>query len=197
MFRKAVSILILVSLLVVCIPGDAEDYSWLDDLSINELRALDAEIHKRLPDESSEGQGEGEPSLETMVAYIKITDKSGNEQVFELGEVKKLADRNSVAFEANYLPSRNFNGAKIEMVGQISEIHGATDYDGHLMTSYITIGKLGKEQWIIDTSGYEELIGKLAVGEYIKVYGNLWSRFGSSFYVYKVNNSVVKLELVP
>ena len=37
------------------------DYSWLDDLTINQLRALDAEIHKRLPAETP-GEDTGETS---------------------------------------------------------------------------------------------------------------------------------------
>lgn len=31
-----------------------DDFSWLDDMSINQLKALDAEIHKRLPAETAD-----------------------------------------------------------------------------------------------------------------------------------------------
>ena len=197
MIKRLFSGIIAITILAVCFSALAEDYSWLDDLTINQLKALDLEIHKRLPNEFSEGQTKEESISSTTDTYIKITDRSGKEQVLEFGDLRQIADGNAVAFEANFLPKDKFNGAKLEMVGQIAEINGSTNIDGHIVTSYITFGKLGKEQWIIETSGYEELIGKLSVGDYIKVYGNLWSRFGSGFYVYKVNDSVVKLELVP
>lgn len=50
--RKCVSIIITALILISChsmLIYAEEDYSYLDDMTINQLKALDAEIHKRIP----------------------------------------------------------------------------------------------------------------------------------------------------
>lgn len=87
MVRRTVILIIFLSLLsLVCfpvlaeVPGEA-DYSWLDDMSINQLKELDAEIHKRIP---YEGQSNiTGPDLSALTGrweyidpYYTMADKS-------------------------------------------------------------------------------------------------------------------------
>lgn len=56
----------LALLLAVCYAENEhsrDDYSWLDDLSINQLRELDSEIHKRIPGDETESSGTSEDSI--------------------------------------------------------------------------------------------------------------------------------------
>ena len=87
MIRKALLLIMICSLLsLVCFSALGEvpeetDYSWLDDLSINKLKELDAEIHKRIP---YEGQTvKPGPDLSALAGrwvcidpYYTMTDKS-------------------------------------------------------------------------------------------------------------------------
>lgn len=298
--KRVFSVLLLIIIISACISAWAEtDFSWLDELSINQLKELDEEIHKRIPNEdgadskterqlkeqllgvrwvtkpydmgasiicirslefflpaecvstqfdaddnseiyfktslsweiienkyiklndsyyyiiqmdenniisgfiSNDGSEEftreapeaasKEPLVET---YVKIKGKDKKEQILNFGELRKMATDNKVAFEQNYPAKGRFDGATVEVVGQISEINGATNLNGHSMSSYIVLGKRNTECWVIETSGYEDIVAKLSVGDYIKATGNLWYFFGDSFYVYKVNDNVVKLEMI-
>ena len=50
--KRIVTLCLMLAIMLPCFAWaeqPAEDYSWLDDLTINQLRALDAEIHKRIP----------------------------------------------------------------------------------------------------------------------------------------------------
>lgn len=51
------TLLIVVCLIAMisttCFAGETEDYSYLDDMTINQLKKLDEEIHKRLPSSST------------------------------------------------------------------------------------------------------------------------------------------------
>ena len=60
---KRILSLIVVLVLFPCLSlgEEATDYSWLDDMTINQLKELDAEIHKRIP-------ASNEPSEETTDA---------------------------------------------------------------------------------------------------------------------------------
>lgn len=40
-----------------------EDYSWLDDLTINQLNELDKEIHKRIPNDGADSSDTSEESI--------------------------------------------------------------------------------------------------------------------------------------
>ena len=67
----------------------ADEYAWLDDLTINQLKALDKEIHKRIPAESTNEEGKtedngilnlllnGEPSkaAEPELRELKVNEK--------------------------------------------------------------------------------------------------------------------------
>lgn len=47
--KKTLSVLLVILLLPVIAFAQETDYSWLQDLSINQLKELDAEIHKLIP----------------------------------------------------------------------------------------------------------------------------------------------------
>ena len=58
--------LILALSLTVCYAESehsTDDYSWLDDLTINQLRELDNEIHKRIPGDEAETSDTNEDSI--------------------------------------------------------------------------------------------------------------------------------------
>lgn len=87
MVRRTVILIVFLSLLsLVCfpvlaeVPGEA-DYSWLDNMTINQLKELDAEIHKRIPYEGQATETRQDLSAltgrwEYIDPYYTFTDKS-------------------------------------------------------------------------------------------------------------------------
>ena len=77
MKRIIVSVLVIVVLLfnmsAIC-EQSTDDYSWLDDLTIKQLKELDNEIHKRIPYETSDSQSSiSESQAEKEESQIEIT----------------------------------------------------------------------------------------------------------------------------
>ena len=74
--KKTTALLLLISLVfsVFCAFAEAPetDYSWLDDLTINQLKKLDAEIHKRIPYEVQEVQEGIDPNSIIGTWKIKV-----------------------------------------------------------------------------------------------------------------------------
>lgn len=66
--KKAILVLLSLTLglsFLLCAAAEEKtDYTWLDDLTINQLKELDSEIHKRI---SYEGVPAGNPSLEGII----------------------------------------------------------------------------------------------------------------------------------
>ena len=58
------SLMLGLSFLLCAAAEEKPDYSWLDDLTINQLKELDSEIHKRIP---YEGVPANKPSLEGII----------------------------------------------------------------------------------------------------------------------------------
>ena len=52
----------------------ADEYAWLDDLTINQLKALDKEIHKRIPAESTSSKILRNSGMVRINATAKITE---------------------------------------------------------------------------------------------------------------------------
>ena len=77
-------IALLAAVCMVCSPvvtmAEETDYSYLEDMSVKELKALDAEIHKLLGDDGSKSSGSGEVTEEVFnnskIAYEKLTEAS-------------------------------------------------------------------------------------------------------------------------
>lgn len=47
--KKMLAVLLAILFLPVTVFAEETDYSWLDNMTINQLKELDAEIHKRNP----------------------------------------------------------------------------------------------------------------------------------------------------
>ena len=77
-------IALLAAVCMVCSPvmtmAEETDYSYLEDMSVKELKALDAEIHKLLGDDGSQSSGAGEVTEEVFdnskIAYEKLVHAS-------------------------------------------------------------------------------------------------------------------------
>ena len=70
------------------------DYAWLDDLTINQLKAPDAEIHKRLPAEPANDASNNETDSNPLLGLL-LGNNSAEEEVVEpqtlaVGEKKSL-----------------------------------------------------------------------------------------------------------
>ena len=55
--KRIIALLCALCFMYACCLAEETDYSWLDDLTINQLKELDKEIHKRIP-------GEQKPAIE-------------------------------------------------------------------------------------------------------------------------------------
>ena len=88
MAKRITALLAVCALLCAALPapGEAEDYSWLDDMTINQLKALDAEIHKRLPASDAQtgtadilslllGGGQPQAAKNVEAKELKINEK--------------------------------------------------------------------------------------------------------------------------
>lgn len=87
---KRILSLIVVLVLFPCLSlgEEATDYSWLDDMTINQLKELDAEIHKRIPasNEPSEETTDAETLLGLLFGAAASQEKNVEPQEVNIGD---------------------------------------------------------------------------------------------------------------
>lgn len=135
--------------------------------------------------EESETEKKTEEVSSTIEEYVELKDD--NEEIIKLGmtDIAEANEENPIQFEEKYL------NKDVTIVGKITSINGATDYNGHIMDSYVEL-----DGWLIETTGHEDIISELAVGDMVKVTGNIFMAFADQTYIYKVNDEVVTIEKI-
>lgn len=87
---KRILSLIVILVLFPCLSlgEEAKDYSWLDDMTINQLKELDAEIHKRIPaaNESPEETADADSLLDLLFGGSAGQEKSVEPQEVKIGD---------------------------------------------------------------------------------------------------------------
>ena len=89
---------------------------------------------------------------------------------YTIEELSQISFNNEIKFENEFLRK------EATVTGKISEISGACTYNGLEVDSYIKIGLC----WI-NTSGYEDILAELNVGDTVTVSGLLGEGFGMGF----------------
>ena len=89
---------------------------------------------------------------------------------YTIEELSQLASNNEIRFDNEFLRK------EATVTGKISEISGACIYNGLEVDSYIEIGQC----WI-NTSGYEDILAELNVGDTVTLSGLLGQGFGTGF----------------
>lgn len=89
---------------------------------------------------------------------------------YTIEELSQISFNNEIKFENEFLRK------EATVTGKISEISGACTYNGLEVDSYIEIGQC----WI-NTSGYEDILAELNVGDTVTVSGLLGEGFGIGF----------------
>ena len=116
----------------------------------------------------------------------KIVNKEGTTENFKIGELGKIANSNHVAFEEKY------KGCFVEVISRVEEIKSNVTFNGYYMKSYVELNG----NWIVETSGNEDIIASLKKGDYVKITGNIYYNFGSELRVYQVNGNNTTIEKV-
>lgn len=63
-FITVICMVLVISFYAYAEPVNTDDYSWLDDMTINQLQELDTEIHKRIP-----YSGSDDNSIDESILY--------------------------------------------------------------------------------------------------------------------------------
>ena len=128
MKKRILSIFLALGMMIATsVSVNAEtDYSYLDDMTINELKALDEEIHKRIPIQTSDTEETEIPEETEVLSYDDIL-KEAEKQDLETMMTKRY--NNTVEAEQEYL------GNIYTVVGVVSSI-----YD-----SYMHIEPIGRD----------------------------------------------------
>ena len=97
--------------------------------------------------------------------HVVINSKSKIKTTESLLAASILQKKNELQFKSKY------KDALIEIYSTIEEIHGLTRYNGFDMTSYVIL----TGGWLIDTSGYENVVSQLSVGDKVKATGYVFN----------------------
>lgn len=123
--------------------------------------------------------------INSLEQYVEIENVDGELERFGITDLQAICKENELKIEKKYI------GCPLTVVSTVEEINGATTYNGFYMDSYIVLS--GK--WVVDTSGYEDVVCELSKGDLVTVKGNLFSMGFDKGYIYKINGHDVTVQI--
>ena len=105
MKKKILSLILSIGFsITVAVPTIAEtDYSYLEDMTIKELRELDAQIHKLLPSEDNPAEESTEEEGTDVNSGMVAISRLDNNEYLSLDELKTIASTNESKFKTQYM----------------------------------------------------------------------------------------------
>lgn len=115
-----------------------------------------------------------------------VIDNNQEHKEFKIGTLNSLCSKNQVSAKELY------GNAPVVVVSKVTKIGSNTIYSGYNMKSYVEL----KGNWIVETSGLEDIVSQLEIGDIVRITGYIYPSFGFGLKVYQQNGHTTTIEKV-